>query len=79
MDNMASAETNENSVLEQLFTNITTQYAVIKALLQEFKPHRWSNNFVRNPSTNQTPDGNDMRKLKKRNATLQHTIVKGLG
>ena len=53
------------------------QYAVIKALLQEFKPQCGSNNSGRNPITNHTPDGDDMRKLKKCNATLQHAIMKG--
>ena len=53
------------------------QYAVIKALLQEFKPQCGSNNSGRNPITNHTPDGDDMRKLKKCNATLQQAIMKG--
>ena len=77
MDNMVSAATNDKAVLEQLVKNKTTQYAAIKALLQDFKPHCGSNNSVRNPSTNHTPDGDDMRKLKNRNATLQHAMVKG--
>ena len=34
MDNMASAATNDKVVLEYLVTNTTTQYTVIKALLQ---------------------------------------------
>ena len=47
-------------------------------LLQELKTQRGSNKYGRNSnSTNQTPDGNDMRKLKNCNATLQHAIVKG--
>ena len=77
MDNMASAATNDKAVLEQLVTTMTTQYAAIKALLQELKPQRGSNNSVRNHGSDHTPDGDNMRKLKKRNATLQHAIVKG--
>ena len=47
-------------------------------LLQDLKTQRGSNNYGRNSNiTNQTPDGDDMRKLKKFNATLQHSIVKG--
>ena len=37
MDNMASVATNEKAVLEQIVTTTTTQYAAIKALLQEVK------------------------------------------
>ena len=77
MDNMASAATNNKAVLEQIFTNTTTQYAAIKALLQEFKPQYGSNNSCFNPSTNYTPDCDNMHKLKKRNTTLQHDIMKG--
>ena len=77
MDNMASAATNNKAVIEQLVTNTTMQYNSIKALLQELKPQRGSNNSGRNPSTNHTPDGDDMCKLKNRNATLQHAIIKG--
>ena len=77
MDNMASAATNDKAFLEQLVTNTTTQYTAIKALLQEFKPQHGSNNSGRNPSTDHTLDGNDMRKLKKRNTTPKHTIMKG--
>ena len=47
-------------------------------LLQELKTQSSSNNSGRNSnSTNQTPDGDNMHKLKERNATLQHAIVKG--
>ena len=78
MDNMASAATNDKAILEQLVANTTTQYNAIKMLLQELKTQHGSNNSFRNSnSTNQTPDGNDIRKLKKRNSTLQHNIVKG--
>ena len=70
MDNMASTATNVKAVIEQLVTNTITQYAAIKALLQEFKPQSGSNNSGRNPSTDHTPDGDDMGKLKKCNATL---------
>ena len=78
MDNKASAATNDKAVLGQLVANTTTQYTAIKMLLQELKTQRGSNNSGRNSnSTNQTSDGVDMRKLKKRNTTLQHTIVKG--
>ena len=46
-------------------------------LLKELKTQRGSNKYGRNSnSTNQTPDGDDMRKLKKRNSTLQHAIMK---
>ena len=78
MDNMASAATNNKAVLKHLFANMTTRYTAIKMLLQELKTQRGSNNSGRNSnSTNQTPDGDNMRKIKKRNATLQHAIVKG--
>ena len=78
IDNMASAATNEKAVLKQLVANTNMQYIAIKMLLQELKPQRGSNNSGRNSnSTNQTPDGDDMRKLKKRNSTLQHAIMKG--
>ena len=77
MDNISSAATKNKTVLEQLATNTTTQYAAIKALLQEFKPQHGSNNSGHNPSTDHTPDGDNMRKMKKRNATLQHVILKG--
>ena len=78
MDNMASSATNDKAVLEQIVANTTTQYTAIKMLMQELKNQRGSNNSGRNSnSTNQTQDGNDMRKFKKRNATLQHAIVKG--
>ena len=63
MDNMASAVTKKKAVLEQLFANTTKQYTAIKMLLQELKTQRGSNNSGRNSnSTNQTEDGNDMRK-----------------
>ena len=78
MDNMASAATNDKAVIEQLVANTTMQYTAIKMLLQELKNQCSSNNSGWNSnSTNQTPDGEDKRKLKKRNATLQHAIVKG--
>ena len=77
MNNMASAATNDKAVLEQLVTTTITQYAETKALLQELKTQCGSNNSGRNPVSDHTPDGEDMRKLKKRNATLQHAIVKG--
>ena len=64
MDNMASAATNDKAVLEQLVTITTTQYAEIKTLLQELKPHRGSNNSGRNPGSDHTPDSNNMQKLK---------------
>ena len=67
MDNMASAATNDKAVLEQLVANTITQYTAINILLQELKTQRGSNNYGRNSKiTNQTPDGDDMRKLKKR-------------
>ena len=77
MDKMASAVTNDKAVLEQLFTTTTPQYAAIKALLQEIKPQRGSINSGRNSGSNHIPDGDDMRKFKKCNATLQHAILKG--
>ena len=80
MDNTASTATNDRVVLEQIVVNITTQYAAINALLQELKYQHSSNNSVRNPntnSTNYTSDVDDMHKLKKWNATLQHVIMKG--
>ena len=77
MYNMASSATNDKAVLYQLVTNTTTQYDVIKALLQDFKPQRGSNNSGHNPSTDHTLDGNDMHKLKKRNSTLEHAITEG--
>ena len=82
MDKMTSAETNDKAVLEQLVATTTTQYTEIKDLLQELKYQRGSNNSGRNPNTNNTNtnhklDGNYMRKLKKRNATLKHNIMKG--
>ena len=80
MDNMASAATNEKDVLEQIVPNTTMHYTEIKTLLQELKSQSGSNNSGRNTNTNgtnHTPDGDDMRKLKKRNATLQHAIMKG--
>ena len=77
MDNMASAATNNKDVLEHLFKTKTTQYATIKALLQELKTQRGSNKSGRNPSSVHTADGDDMHKLKKLNAMLQHVITKG--
>ena len=77
MDNIASAATNDKAVLEQLFSTTTTQYAAIKALLQEIKPQRGSNNSDRNPGSNRNPHNDGMRKLKKLDATLQHFLVKG--
>ena len=77
MDNIASAATNDKAVLEQLFSTTTTQYAAIKALLQEIKPQRGSNNSDRNPGSNRNPDNDNVHKLKKRDATLQHALVKG--
>ena len=75
---MVSAATNNKVVLEHLVANTTTQYTSIKILLQELKNQGSSNNYGRSSNrTNQTPDGDDMRKLKKRNAALQHAIVKG--
>ena len=79
---MASAATNDKAVLEQLVATTTTQYTSIKALLQELKSQRGSNNSVCNPNTNitntnHTTDGDDMHTLKKCNATLQHGIMKG--
>ena len=77
---MASAATNNKAVLDQLVANMIMQSAAIKALLQELKPQRGSNNSGRNyitNSTNHTLDGDNMRNLKKRNSTLQHTIMKG--
>ena len=67
MDNMASAETNDKAVLEQLVTTTTTQYVEIKTFLQELKPQRGSNNLGHNPGSDHTSDGDDMRKFK--NAT----------
>ena len=64
---MASAATNDKAVLEQLFPTMTTQYAAIKALLQEIKYQRGSNNSKCNPGINRNPDDDDMRKFK--NAT----------
>ena len=61
MDNMASAATNDKAVLEQLVTTTTTQYASIKVLLPELKPHRGSNNYSRNPGSDHTSYGNNMR------------------
>ena len=77
MDNMESAAINNKAVIKQLVKTTKTQYTAIKALLQELTPQRGSNNSGNNPSSDRTPDGNDMRKLKKRNATLLHAIVKG--
>ena len=77
MDNMPSAATNDNAGLEQLVTTTTTQYTEIKAMLQELKLQHVSNNSGRNPGSDHIPDGDDMRKLKKRNTTLQHAILKG--
>ena len=37
MDNTESTATNDKAVLEQLVTTTTTQYAAIKAFLQELK------------------------------------------
>ena len=51
MDNMASAATDDKAVLEKLVTTTTTQYATIKALLQELKTQRGSNNSGHNTST----------------------------
>ena len=73
MDNMESAVTNNKAVIEQLVTTTTMQYVTIKALLQELKPHCGSNNSGCNPSSDHTPDGDDMRKLKKRNASMVET------
>ena len=67
MENMVSAATKDKAVLEQLVTTTTTQYAPIKALLQEIKYQHGSKNFVRNPGSDHIPDGKGMRKLK--NAT----------
>ena len=78
MDSMASDATKDKAVLEQIVVNKTMQYTAIKMLLQELKTQRGSNNSGRNSnSTNQTPDGEDMRKLKKRISTLQQSILKG--
>ena len=77
MDNMESAATNNKDVIEQLVTTTTMQYVTTKALLQELKPHRGSNNSGCNPSSDHTPYGDDMRKSKKHNATLHHAILKG--
>ena len=77
MDNMASTETNDKAVLEHLVTTTTTQYAAIKALLQEIKYQRGSNNSKCNPGINRNPNDDKMRKLKKRNAMLQHVLVQG--
>ena len=74
MDNMESAAINNKAVIEHLVTTTTMQYVTIKALLQELKPQRGSNNSGCNPSSDHTPDGDDMRKLKKCNATLHHAI-----
>ena len=79
---MVSAATNDKAVLEQIVATTATQYTTIKALLQELKFQRGSNNSGRNPNTNSTntnhtPDGDDMGKLKKRNVTLQNDIMKG--
>ena len=63
MDNMASAATNDKAVLEQLFSTMTTQYAAIKALLQEIKPQRGSNNSDRNPGSDRNPDNDNVRKF----------------
>ena len=75
--NMASAATNHKAVLEQLVATTITHYTEIKALLQESKYQRISNNSGSNPNTNHTPDGDDMGKLKTRNVTLQNDIMKG--
>ena len=64
MENMASAATNDKAVLEQIVTTTMTQYAEIKAFLQELKTQRGSNNLGRNPGSDHTPDGNDMHKFK---------------
>ena len=61
LDNMASAATNDKAVIEHLVTTKTTQYAAIKALLQELKTQRGSNNYGCNPGSDHTPDNNDMR------------------
>ena len=45
--------------------------------MQYFKTQRGSNNSGLNPSTDHTPDVNDMCKLKNGNVTLQHAIIKG--
>ena len=45
MNNMASVATNDKAVLEQLVANKTTQYTVIKALLQDLKSQRGFNNY----------------------------------
>ena len=78
MDNLVSAATNYKAVIEQLVSSTTTQYTAINMLLQELKTQRGSNKSGRNSnSTNQNQDCDDMRKLKKRNAKLQHAIMKG--
>ena len=80
MNIMAYAATNGKAVLEQIFANMTTLYTDIKALLQKLNPQSGSNNSGRNTntnSTNHTPDGDNMQKLKNCNATLQHAIMKG--
>ena len=74
MDKMAPAATNYKAVLEHLFTTTTTQYATIKVILQEIKPQRGSTNSGR---SDHIPNCDNMRKLKKCNATLQHVILKG--
>ena len=63
MDNMSSAGTNEKAVLEQLVATTTTQYTATKALLQEIKPQRGSNNSDRNPGSDRNPDNDNVRKF----------------
>ena len=60
---MASEATNGKAVLEQIVTTTTTQYATIKALLQEIKPQLSSKNSDRNPCSDRNPDDNDMCKF----------------
>ena len=78
MDNMEYAATNDKAIIEQLVANTTSQYTATKMIMQELKIQRGSNNSGQNSnSTNQTPNGDGMRKLKKHNATLQHATMKG--
>ena len=65
MDNMTSAATNDKSVLEQLVTTTTTQYAAIKSLLQEITPSAAPKQSDRNPGSDRNPDKNEMHNFKK--------------
>ena len=76
---MPSEATYDKAVLEHLVTSTTTQYAAIKALLQEIKIQRGSKNSGRNPCSDHIPDGNEMRKLKKAQHKAAACHIKRIG